>query len=83
MNIYRTEFFAKCPANDIRITYALEIQTHRVIPVESILSEVEGIAKGFHEDIADRLMKLGGRQTLAADHHGVTITTLRERQGVE
>ena len=79
MNTYETEFFCRCPKNNIRIKYLLTIQTSEKIMVEAIIEAVDMLMKGFHEDIADELYeKFGGLQTLAADHHGVKITTHRE-----
>lgn len=78
MNTYRTQFFARCPANGIRITYNLTISTGLVIEAEKIIDAVERIEEGMHEDIADRLLnELGGQQVLKADHHGVQIETIR------
>ncbi len=78
MNRYHTHFHAKCPANGIRITYILTIDAEMTIPVENIVAEVERIDQGFHEDIADALFaKLGGAQTLTANHHSVVIETKR------
>jgi hypothetical protein len=79
VNAYSTEFFANCPNNGIRIRYKLRIEAgETVIPVEQILAGVELVSEGFHEDIADELLKrFGGLQTLTADHHGVTIETVR------
>lgn len=78
MNIYETEFFATCPANGVRIKYALRIATGQVLPVEQIVAAVEAIDCGFHEDIADELAaRFDGRQTLVAEHHSVRITTER------
>lgn len=78
MNTYKTTFFAICPVNGIRISYSLAIRTGLVIEAEKIITEVESIKYGLHEDIADRLLSaLGGTQTLVADHHGVTIETIR------
>lgn len=80
MNTYTVEFFARCPANSLRIKYRLEISTHVMLMVEDIVDEVEGIERGFHEDIADRLQaKFGGHQTMTAHHHGVDIKTVRGR----
>ena len=79
MNIYTTEFFAKCPNNGIRIKYQLRIEAEGVIPVEEILAAVDRFREGFHESLADALSTLGGRQTLTADHHGVTIETVRNK----
>ncbi len=78
MNTYKTKFFAKCPANGIRVEFHLSINTGSVIPVEDIVAEVESIKAGFHEEIADRLhSRFGGSQTMVADHHGVQIETIR------
>jgi len=78
VNIYRVEFFAKCPVNGIRIKYLLRIETTRVIRVESLLAAAEDIGGGYHEAIADDLASLfPGRQTLTAEHHGVHIETTR------
>lgn len=58
--------------------YRLRIEIETMIPVEQILATVEAIDDGFHEDIADGLLdRFGGTQTLVADHHGVTIETIR------
>ena len=77
MNIYELEFFSICPINKIRVKYEWKIETHRVIEVEKLIEAVAGIS-GFHESIADDLKKLfGGRQTIKAFHHGVTIRTER------
>ena len=78
MNTYRTEFFAQCPNNGQRIKYSLRIDTLDVLPVEQIIAKVEGISEGYHEELADELLlSFGGTQTMVADHHGVTIETLR------
>ena len=78
MNTYRTQFFARCPSNGIRIAYTLAIKADSMIPVERILEVVEAIREGYHEAIADHLQDaLGGAQILTADHHGVTIETNR------
>lgn len=78
MNTYKTEFFATCPNNNLRIKYTLLVETQNTIIVENILRCIAELGKGFHEDIADELHDtLGGVQTLIADHHGVTIETKR------
>lgn len=78
MNIYTTEFFAKCPVNGARITYSLTIHTGIVIKAEDITDFIDGIGEGLHEDIADSLLdRFGGSQRLKADHHGVHIETIR------
>lgn len=76
MNTYRANFTVRCPVNGARIDYALTIRTDKTISVESILAAVP--VDGLHEDIADKLAKLGGHQTLIAVHHGVTIETERQ-----
>lgn len=78
MNAYTTEFFTNCPNNGLRIKYRLRIETREIIPVEQITAKVESISEGFHEEVADELLRaFGGVQTLVADHHGVTIETTR------
>jgi hypothetical protein len=78
MNIYRTEFFSVCPENGVRIRYALEIQTNQMIKVEDLIDEVTLHHRGYHEDIADQLFRVfGGEQKLVAEHHGVTIESIR------
>ena len=78
MNTYTIEFFATCPNNGIRVKYRLQIETTEVIQVEQIVNEVMLLDRGYHEEIADQLQRVfGGRQTLVADHHGVTIETTR------
>ena len=67
----------RCPNNGIRIRYELAIETTSVISVEAIIDKVESMS-GYHESIADELLlAFGGRQTLIAHHHGVTIQTTR------
>ena len=79
MNIYRTEFFAKCPNNDLRIKYHLTVQTERMIRVEDIVGFTETLTSGFHESFADKLhAEFGGEQRLQAHHHGVDIETVRK-----
>lgn len=79
-NTYRHTFFAKCPANGIRIEYQLRIDVpaHQQIRVELIVAVAGAIRSGYHEEIADILQrKLGGAQVLTAFHHGVGIETRR------
>lgn len=76
VNTYRHRFVSRCPVNGARIEYLLTIRTDRVIPVENILAAIP--VEGLHEAIADTLAKLGGHQTLIAEHHGVTIETERQ-----
>lgn len=81
MNAYTTEFFANCPNNGLRIKYRLRIETSETIPVEQVTAKVESISEGFHEEVADELLAaFGGKQTLTADHHGVTIETTRTKE---
>lgn len=78
MNTYATKFFARCPTNGVRIEYALTIRSEAMIQVEDIIAAVSELTNGFHEKFADALAaQFGGNQTLVADHHGVTITTVR------
>lgn len=79
MNNYQTTFSCRCPINNVRVNYELEISTDAVISVEELLDHIEEMyAAGFHELIADDLhAKFGGRQILKAFHHGVNITTIR------
>ena len=79
MNTYKTKFFAQCPNNGCWIEYHLTITTLAVIKVEKLLDCVHGLRAGFHEAFADYLHKMfGAHQVLVADHHGVTIETIRE-----
>jgi hypothetical protein len=78
LNTYTVEFFAFCPVNNVRIKYELLISTCEVIKAEDIIDEVTLHSRGFHEDIADQLLKVfGGQQWLKAEHHGVHIETHR------
>jgi hypothetical protein len=78
VNVYRTEFFARCPNNGVRVKYLLSVETADVLSVEEIIAGVDQFDEGFHEEIADALLQmLGGSQTLIAEHHGVTIESRR------
>lgn len=78
MNTYSAKFWATCPANGLQIDYSLTIKTRSMIRVEELQAHLEGIKSGFHEHIADELLKaFGGLQVLSATHHGVGITTER------
>ena len=78
MNAYTTEFFATCPNNSVRIKYRLRIETAQILSVEELTAAVEATDEGYHEEIADQMLaRFGGRQTMVADHHGVTIETVR------
>lgn len=78
MNIYRHTFTAVCPADGEVIIYRLEIKSPIMIHVEHIKTATALIKKGWHEQIADDLVKrLGGDQTITATHQGVEIETVR------
>ena len=79
MNTYRTEFFAACPVNKVRVRYHLKIETDQIISVEELLARIATVcAEGFHEIMANDLHEtFGGTQTLVAYHHGVDIETTR------
>jgi len=78
VNTYRSEFFAACPTNGVRIKYSLQISTVKTIRVEDLIIAMEGIDQMYHEEIADEFCnRFGGMQTLTAEHHGVQIETLR------
>lgn len=84
LNSYTTEFFCNCPNNGIRIKYRLRIEkTQEMLSVEELIAAVESLDDQFHEELADELLRrFGGKQTLIAEHHGVTIETTRSHQGV-
>lgn len=78
MNAYTTKFFACCPNNQVRVEYLLRIETRETLSVEDIIAGVQLHDEGYHEEIADALLKrFGGVQKLTADHHGVVIETTR------
>lgn len=78
LNKYKLTFVCSCPSNNKTINYALEIYSDEMIFVESLLEFVSQIESGFHEQIADSLLKrFGGLQVLKAHHHGVDIETIR------
>jgi hypothetical protein len=79
MNQYTVKFFAKCPANGVRVEYLLVVSTKQIIKVE-VLIEITSCYDGwYHEDIADNLLeRFGGEQKLSAMHHGVFIETTRK-----
>lgn len=78
MNAYTTEFFATCPNGGARIKYRLRIETREMLMAEDIVNACEETDEGFHEEIADAMLKrFGGVQKLVAEHHGVTIETTR------
>jgi hypothetical protein len=78
MNKYTVKFFAKCPANGVRVEYSLLVITDKTIKVELLLESVNQYDGWFHEDIADNLVvQFGGTHYLEAFHHGVFIETIR------
>jgi hypothetical protein len=78
MNTYTAKFWASCPVNGLPIDYTLTIKTGQQIRVESIQERLGQIKEGFHEEIADFLIRsIGGEQVLEAMHHGVHIKTER------
>lgn len=79
MNIYRTEFFATCPSNGVRIKYELTLETKDVVGVEALIAEVDVLDEGYHEELADTLAARhpNARVTLRAFHHGVHIEATR------
>lgn len=80
MNTYTTEFFCACPNNGIRVKYKLKIETTDTVAVEQLVAQIESLDQLFHEEIADALIaSFGGKQTLVADHHSVTIETMRTK----
>lgn len=78
MNIYQTKFDSKCPKDGELISYSLTIETSEFLWVEKINETIKALGEsGFHEDMADKLKQLGGKQTMVATHKNVTITTIR------
>ncbi len=78
MNAYTVEFFCKCPTNAGRIKYRLRIETDQFVLVERLLAFVSDLEPAYHENLADLLLsEFKGKQTIAAEHHGVTIETTR------
>lgn len=81
MNTYSAEFSSWCPINGALVLYRIRIETTETIQVEQILAAIRREPESLHEDIADRMFAtFGGRQTLSAHHHGVTIETTRPMQ---
>jgi hypothetical protein len=80
MNKYETRFTNNCPTNGLTINYHLVIEYDRKILVEDLTKFLNEMMPTYHETIADKLVeRFGGKQTLRALHHGVLITTERER----
>lgn len=78
MNIYKYRFQAKCPNGDITDSYNLVIESDKLIQVESILTECDGL-EAYQEDIADRLYRVFEPRLLIlrGNHFGVKVTTVR------
>lgn len=77
MNIYTQRFRAKCPQTERSVDYVLTIESPRMIMVEEI-QHIVGDIHGYHEELADQLLKcFGGRQRLVAHHHGTDVETIR------
>jgi hypothetical protein len=79
VNTYRVQFSRRCPVNNERIFYSLEISCERRIMAEHIETALAAIPDStLHEDAADTLFtSLPGRQTIDALHGFVHITTER------
>lgn len=76
MNTYRYTFAAACPGNGEQIVYSLELQHENMVRVEHIKTACALHREGFQEVIAaDLHARFGGRLTLRATHHGVSIET--------
>lgn len=76
MNIYRYRFSSTCPTDGDVVQYQLEIQSPSIIKAEDIRG-ICAVDQTFHEDLADRLARLGGTQILKATHRSVEIETHR------
>jgi hypothetical protein len=84
MNTYRHKFYSLCPNNGKLIEYAFELVTNKMIQVEEIVKGCAVHKMGYHEAIADDLLKVfGGAQTLKAHHHGVDIETSRSERKLD
>lgn len=75
MNRYTHKFAVTCPSNGEVILYDLEIEAKHLIRVEDILRICQG--SQYHEEMADTLAALGGKQVMRAVHHGVLIESFR------
>lgn len=77
VNTYVLSFRSPCPSNGAPIDYRLTIDSESMLLVEDVMGLVSGVS-GYHEKIADDLFaRLGGKQTMVANHHGVTVVTTR------
>lgn len=79
MNTYSLIKSFKCPSNGLPIVYNIEITHAAMITVESILDYLSEFETAYHENLADELfLKFGGEQVITANHHGVSIKTVRK-----
>jgi hypothetical protein len=77
-NIYKASFTLNCPIGNEKIYYKLQIIAAHKIMVEQINQVIETFnGKGLHEDVADKMQLLGGKQKITATHQGVKIKTSR------
>jgi len=77
-NIYKISFTLSCPNNGEQIFYKLKITSVHKIMVEQIHAVIDEFkGQGFHEDVADKMHSLGGKQQIIAIHQGVEIKTIR------
>ena len=77
-NVYKVSFTLSCPSDNEQIFYKLKIiSVHRIMveQIKDVLNSFGGC--GLHEDVADKMQSLGGKQKITAMHQGVTITTFR------
>lgn len=83
-NLYSHCFYAECPSNGLLIEYNLVIETHWMIDVLDIQKITDRFKQGYHEEFADALfIAFMGHQTMKANHHGFSITTIRSEKLVE
>lgn len=76
MNIYRYSFISKCPSDGTEVQYNLEITSPGKILAEDIRAICDA-GPSHHEELANKLAPLGGRQVMKARHMGVEIETIR------
>lgn len=77
-NIYKISFNINCPVDNEQISYKLKIVSNHRIMVEKINEIIDTFGgQGLHEDIADKMQSLGGKQQLIAMHQNVQIKTIR------
>ncbi|QXV73612.1 hypothetical protein [Rhizobium phage RHph_X2_30] len=76
MNIYRYSFTCRCPTDKTMVTYHLTIESPTKILAEDIRA-ICAVEEAHQEDLADKLIALGGVHSMTATHAGVTIETRR------